>query len=76
MPIPLTPPDDEVGISIPDSNITYKGLLIFIPLWPTCLLVCFRLCKPYDYVYSYSKAMYCMTLLSLYLYIQFQFILF
>ena len=30
MPIPLTPPDDEVGISIPDSNITYKGLLIFI----------------------------------------------
>ena len=30
MPIPLTPPDDEVGISIPDSNITYKGLLIFL----------------------------------------------
>jgi hypothetical protein len=30
MLIPLTPPDDEVGISIPDSNITYKGLLIFV----------------------------------------------
>ena len=30
MPIPLTPPDDEAGISIPNSSIIYKGLLIYI----------------------------------------------
>ena len=28
MPIPLTPPDDEAGISIPNSSIIYEGLLI------------------------------------------------
>ena len=73
MLIPLTPPDDEVGISIPDSNITYKGATHFINNGPPAF---FRLCQPYDYVYLYSKAMSCMTLLPLYLYIHFQFILF
>ena len=30
MPIPLTPPDDEVGICLPDYDIIYKGLLILL----------------------------------------------
>ncbi len=30
MPIPLTPPDDEAGIGIPDLSIIYKGYLYFI----------------------------------------------
>ncbi len=29
MPIPLTPPDDEVGIGIPDYVIIYKGYLYY-----------------------------------------------
>ena len=32
MPIPLTPPDDEVGISIPNPSIIYEGLHIYILL--------------------------------------------
>ncbi len=29
MPIPLTPPDDEVGIGIPDYVIFYKGYFYY-----------------------------------------------
>ena len=76
MPIPLTPPDDEVGISIPDYVIIHKGYFYYYIHIMAHLPFCFRLCQPYDYVYLYYKAMPCMTLLSLYLYIHFQFILF
>ena len=76
MPIPLTPPDDEVGIGIPDYVIIYKGYFYYDIHIMAHLPFCFRLCQLYDYVYLYYKAMPCMTLLSLYLYIHFQFILF
>ena len=29
MPIPLTPPDDEVGIRIPVYDVIYKGYLYY-----------------------------------------------
>ena len=77
MPIPLTPPDDEVGINIPDYVIIHKGYFCFYDIHIMAHLpFCFRLCQPYDYVYLYFKAMPCITLLSPYLYIHFQFILF
>jgi len=74
MPIPLTPPDDEAGISIPNFSYYHLGLLKLIIM--AHLPFSFRLCQSYDYVYLYLEAMPCMTLLSLYLYIHFQFILF
>jgi hypothetical protein len=43
MPILLTPPDDEVGIGIPNYGIIYKGLLFYnvmahLPFIRLCLL--------------------------------------
>jgi hypothetical protein len=29
MPIPLTPPDDEVGIGIPDYIVIYRGYFYY-----------------------------------------------
>ena len=57
MPIPLTPPDDEVGIGIPDYVIIYKGYFYYDIHIMAHLPFCFRLCQPYDYVYLYYKAM-------------------
>ena len=76
MPIPLTPPDDEVGIGITYSVIIYKGNIYYNINIMAHLPFSFRLCQSYDYVYLYLEAMPCMTLLSLYLYIHFQFISF
>ena len=77
MPIPLTPPDDEVGICIPYSVIIYMGYIYYnINIMAHLPFSCVRLCQPYDYVYLIFKAMSSMTLLSLYLDIHFQFILF
>ena len=76
MPIPLTPPDDEVGIGIPHSVIIFVGYIYYNIKTMAHLPFCFRLCQPYDYVYLIFKAMSYMTLLSLYLHIHFQFILF
>jgi hypothetical protein len=51
MPITLTPPDDEVGIGIPDYDIIYKGysfnyvnVVAHLPIYSTM--------SSYDYVYS------------------------
>ena len=74
MPIPLTPPDDEAGISIPNSSIIYKGLLIYnIIIVAQPAFVKFSTMSTYDYVYLIIKAMSSMTLLSQYLHIHFQF---
>jgi hypothetical protein len=72
MPIPLTPPDDEVGIGIPYYVIIYEGYLYYhlnvmahLPIYSTM--------SHYDYVYFVTKATSSMTLLSQHLNIQFQF---
>ena len=51
MPIPLTPPDDEAGISIPNSSIIYNGLLIYIIIVAQPAFVKFSTMSTYDYVY-------------------------
>ena len=61
MPIPLTPPDDEVGIGMTDSSIILKGLLIFIVAQPA--FVFNSTMSSYDYVYLITKAMSSMTML-------------
>ena len=63
MPIPLTPPDDEVGIGIPHSVIIFVGYIYYNIKTMAHLPFCFRLCQPYDYVYLLFKAMSSMTLL-------------
>ncbi len=70
MPIPITPPDDEAGISIPFSSIIYRDYLYFYN-GPTCLCLNSTM-SIYDYVYLLIEAMSPMTLLSQYLHIHFQ----
>jgi hypothetical protein len=44
MPIPLTPPDDEVGIGIPDYVIIYKGYSFYIVVMARPAFDYIRLC--------------------------------
>ena len=73
MPIPLTPPDDEVGICIPDYDIIYKGLLIFFKVVAHMPFFIIRLCHLMTMSTHYSKLCLNMTLLNQYLHIHFQF---
>ena len=53
MPIPLTPPDDEVGIGIPDYVIIYQGYS-FIDVNVLAHLPFYSTMSSYDYVYLFS----------------------
>ena len=51
MPIPLTPPDDEVGIGIPDYDIIYKGATHFVKVVAHLPFYYYSTMSSYDYVY-------------------------
>ncbi len=53
MPIPLTPPDDEVGIGIPDYVIIYQGYS-FIYVNVVAHLPFYSTMSSNDYVYLLS----------------------
>ena len=61
-PIPLTPPDDEAGIGMPDTSIILRATYIFIVLAQPAFCLNSTM-STYDYVYLITKAMSSMTML-------------
>ena len=76
MPILLTPPDDEVGIGIPNYVIIDKGYLYYFIIMAHLPMFYIRLCHLMTMSTYYFEAMSSMTMLISDPHIQFQFILF